>query len=349
MNIVPDQFVFEDPISNFDPNLTSANDFCTAIDENAAVQQTAITSFQAIASNYNEISPSNADISLVPSSEIPNNCITYSNVIFVPTIANDGHQIADSIELVKNEIESVAPQINDASSSFKYVVSSDPRFVNSYIQTSSLNSTSAVLSNTPSDTFNDLIVNGISNETNQLAQQLHHVEPIDQNQIAVQMHSANDQEVLLQDEHGQLYRQIHNIYVDGTELLPIISESVGISGVGYSNNDIDRVQNTYQEKVDQATFQIPDNFVTNTITNDPSTNTVDTNSEMQEVEFIFNSYRNTRPLTDISQSNHIDSNQISNQYEVVQNPGGQNYQSHIQSNKEQQTLLESTMSTLCKN
>lgn len=346
MNIAPESFVFAEQIENFESNLTSTNEYCTSIQGNSTPQQ--IAPFQTITSNYNEVPSSNANISLVPSSEIPNNCITYSNVIFVPSIADNGNQI-DSIELVKNEIESTTPEINNSSTAFKYVVSSDPHFVNTFIQTNNVDNNSATVLNSSTDgTFNDLMVNGISNETSQINHQLQHVDPIESNQIAVQMQSTSDQEVLLQDEHGQLYRQIHNIYVDeasictnSNELLPIISTPLEISDVGYPNHNIERLPSNYQEKNDQSTFQIPANFVTNSNSNDRHPNTVNTNAEMQEVEFIFNSYRNRRPIDDISESNTI----VANQYET--NPA-QNYQSQIHSNKEQQSLLESTMSTLRK-
>lgn len=341
MNIVPESFTFAEQINHFDSNLSSANEYCTAIEENTTSQHTIIAPFQTIKANYNGVSTSNSNELLETSTEIPNNCITYSNVIFVPTITNNVEQMVDSIELVKREIETTVPEINDSTNSFKYVVSSDPRFVNTFVQTNNVDS--SVLNDVTNVNWHQ-----ISNHSNQINQQIQQVEPIETKQFTVQMQPTNDHEVLLQDEHGQLYRQVPNIYVDGTsmctntnDLMPIISTPVEITDVDYSNHNIGKFPN-YSGKSDRITFEIPRNYDTNSTSNSRNSNTVNTNAEMQEVEFIFNNYRNNDSIDDISQSSHIGSNQ----FETPSTE--QNYhQSDINSNKEQ-SLLESTMSTLCK-
>lgn len=377
MNIAQEQYVFTDRLGAFDPNMCSAVQFSPP-DTTTNTETTVITPFHAITSNYNELPNQTQDISLVPSTEVPNNCITYSNVIFVPTITNNENQLeqlGDTIELVKHESPGI--DSND-SQSYKYIVSSDSRFVNTFIRSNELDNATAILSNDTTGAFieqpshmittvsqindNSLVVNGIQNETNQIHTNLHNVEQLNQNQIAVEMHTDDDQEVLMQDENGQLYRQVQNIFVNGgsmcsSELLPFIPTTVDLADPDYVEQSMNRIQNTFQQRdnsiIQNTPFQIPVNFVNNTDPTDTMTSkALDTNLDMQQVEFIFNSYRNL-------DTNHIDTNHINtNQFETETNANilndKDNYQTHtsIQSNNDsvnqERSLLESTMSTLCK-
>lgn len=365
------EYVFADQFDAFDTNctnLTPTTVYDPTTDSNSNTHHAAIAPFHAIAPNYNEIAQQNPEISMLPS-EDSNNCITYSNVIFVPTIANDENQLnqmaVDPIKLVKAETEPLAAEAND-SQSLKYILSSDSRFVN-FMETSDIENPSVVLHTDQTDAYieqpssqmiaaisqiseNEIIGNGIDER---IHSQLH-AESIDQNPMAVQMHAASEQEVLLQDEHGQLYRRVQNIYVDSSsmcsdELLPIMNP-MNIPDVQYTQQDIDSIQNAYQ-KEHEAPYQIPVNFIGSSGSSESATNVTNADLEMQQVEFIFNSYSDTRTIGNTSQSGQIDPNQ----YVITPDAGiladKQTYSTHdaMQTNKEQQRILnESTMSSLCR-
>ncbi|XP_055302719.1 uncharacterized protein LOC129568626 [Sitodiplosis mosellana] len=374
MNIAQEQYVFTDHYKSFDPNMCSAAEYSPPPPAtNSNSQQTAvITPFHTIASNFNELPNQNSEIALVSASEVPSNCITYSNVIFVPTIANNENQLdqmGGTIELVKHESDVSGAGIND-SQSFKYIVSSEPRFVNTFIRTNDIDNTATVLSNDSSGAFigqpitnvpqideSNLIVNSIPDEANQIHQHLNNVESIDQNQITVQMHTGNDQEVLMQDENGQLYRQVQNILINGasmcpSELLPILSAPVDLGDPDYVDNQlqsISRIQNSFNQRensLHEIPFQIPVNFVSNsepTETMPVTSKSIDTNLDMQQVEFIFNSYKNTH-------ANQIDTNQYGTEQGILNSNTNYQQNTSMQSNNDsanqQRNLLESTMSTL---
>lgn len=378
MNIGQEQYVFTDHYKSFDPNMCSAAEYSPPPSAtNSSQETTVITPFHTISSNYNELTNQNSGIALVPASEVPSNCITYNNVIFVPTIANNENQIeqiADTIELVKHESDVPGVRVNE-SQSFKYIVSSEPRFVNTFIRATDIDN-STVLNNDSSAGFidqqsshmittvpqindNNLIVSSISDRDNQIHQHMSNVEPIDQNQISVQMQEGNDQEVLMQDENGQLYRQVQNILINGTsmcpsELLPILSAPVDLGDPDYVDNQlqsISRIQNTFHQRensMHEIPFQIPVNFVGNsepTETLPVTSKSIDANLDMQQVEFIFNSYKNTN-------SNQIDTNQYGTESDagILNNTNYQNtsMQTNTDSVNQQSNLLESTMSTLRK-
>lgn len=377
MNIAQEQYVFTDNYKSFDPNMCSAAEYSPPSATNSNGQQTTVvTPFHTIASGFNELANQNPEIALVSASEMPSNCITYSNVIFVPTLVNDGHQldqIGDTIELVKHESEVAAVRVND-SQSFKYIVSTGPSFVNTFIQTNDIDSTETVLSNDSSGAFidqqqphmitsvpqideNNLIVNTVPDNANQIHQHLSNVEPIDQNQITV--HTGGDQEVLMQDENGQLYRQVQNILINGasmcpSELLPILSAPVDLGDPDYVDNQlqcISRIQNSFNQRensLHEIPFQIPLNFVSNSEQNEimPVTSkSMDTNLDMQQVEFIFNSYKNTNV-------NEMETNQYGTEQGILDSNTNYQQNTSMQSNNDssnqQRNSLESTMSTLCK-
>ena len=243
-------------------------------------------------------------------------------------------------------------------------------------RTNDINNTATVLSNDSSGAFIDqqqphmitsvpqidddnLIVNTIPDNANQIHQHLNNVEQIDQNQITVQMHTGNDQEVLMQDENGQLYRQVQNILINGasmcpSELLPILSTPVDLGDPDYVDNQlqcISRIQNSFNQRensLHEIPFQIPLNFVSNSEQNEimPVTSkSMDTNLDMQQVEFIFNSYKNTN-------ANEMETNQYGTEQGILNS--NTNYQQNTSmqpnndSSNQQRNSLESTMSTLCK-
>lgn len=371
MNIAQGQYVFTDHYKSFDPNMCSAAEYSPPPSAtNSSQESTVITPFHTISSNYNELTNQNSEIALVPASDVPSNCITYNNVIFVPTIANNENQleqIGDTIELVKHE--SVVPGVGvNESQSFKYIVSSEPRFVNTFIRATDIDN-STVLNNDSSAAFIDqqsshmittvpqinntnLIVNSISNRDSQIHQHMNNVETIDQNQISVQMQEGNDQEVLMQDENGQLYRQVQNILINGTsmcpsELLPILSAPVDLGDPDYVDNQLQSINRTFHQRensLHEIPFQIPVNFVGNSEPTDTipvSSKSIDANLDMQQVEFIFNSYKNTNV-------NQIDTNQYGTESDAGILNNNTPMQTNTDSVNQQRNLLESTMSTLRK-
>lgn len=362
MNISQEQqYVFAD---GFDPDICSTAIQFSPTNGTTNTQTTVNAPFHTITSNHNELS-------LISSSDATNNCITYSNVIFVPTLANNGDQLVDpasiGVEIVPKHEDVSTVEANDGHS-FKYIVSSEPRFVNTFIRTDDIDNATAILDSSngsfieqPSHMIatvsqineNNLILNGISSESNQIEQHLHDVEQMDQAQIAVQMETDNDQEVLMQDENGQLYRQVQNIFVNGTsmcptELLPLISAPVDLADPDYVEQSMNRIQNFQQRDLIAAHEAFPVNFITNSNSSDtmPTSKAIDANLDMQQVDFIFNSYRNNSenqidasPFDDESASNMLDVKDF--QPQVSMN-------SNTESTHQQKALLESTMSTLCK-
>lgn len=363
MDIAQEQYVFAD---GFDPNMCSMAQYSPPQSTSNTEQTTVIAPFHAITSNHTELS--NPEISLISTTDGSNNCITYSNVIFVPTIANNGNQLDQiGVELVPKHEDVSAVEASDGHS-YKYVLSSEPPFVNTFIRANEIDNATTILNTTdgafieqPSHMItavsqineNNLIINGIPNESNQIEPHLHNVETMDQSQISVQMHTTNDQEVLMQDEDGQLYRQVQNIFVNGTsmcpnELLPLISAPVDLSDPDYVEQSMNRIQNTFQrDLIAHDTF--PVNFIASSDVTDtiPTSKAIDTNLDMQQVDFIFNSYRNNN-------SNHIDASRFEDETESNILNDKTDFQpqpsmnSSNESTNQQRALLESTMSTLCK-
>lgn len=361
MNITQEPYVFA---NGFDPNMCSAAQYSPPQNQSNTGQTAVIAPFHALTSNHTELS--NADISLISTTDGANNGITYSNVIFVPTIASNGNQLDQiGVELVPKHEDVSAVEGNDGHS-YKYVLSSEPRFINTFIRSNEIDNATTIINNTeaafieqPSHMIttvsqineNNLIINGIPNQSTQIEQQ--NVEQIDQNQIAVQMHTTNDQEVLMQDENGQLYRQVQNIFVNGTsmcptELLPLMSAPpVDLGDPDYVEQSMNRIQNTFQQRDLIAHDTFPVNFITNSDVADtiPTSKAIDTNLDMQQVDFIFNTYRNSSNHIDGSQfGDETESNILNDKTEFQPEPS---MNSSNESTNQQRALLESTMSTLC--
>lgn len=366
------QYVFANQTDTFEANLAAATEYCASLDSNPVNHQesTIAPLINALTSTYDEANEPNSEIALsVQSTAISNNCITYGNVVFVPAIINNDNQQAAQIELIKSE--------TNAQKNTKYNgnQSSDASFVNTFLQAPNIDGNgSTVVCETPTQAFNEtnkshsanaiaIATNGISAELNQIdqhrqQQQMYHI--VDSNHVNIgSMASAAESEVLLQDEHGQLYRPVQNIYVDDTtmcsnELLPIITTPMGIaSNPTYVGSDSDQVhlqtmQNTYQPNNEPPPpYEIPVNFIPTSNSNQRTSDTINTNAELQQVQFIFDSYGTNGSINSINQSNAI----APNQFQIEPNADATNYQTQfdaMQSNKEQESLLESTMSTLCK-
>lgn len=368
MHIGQEQYIFSDGIKPYDPNLNLIDEYIPPPENNTnSHQSTTIEPIHAIASNFNNDANQNPEIFFISSSDVSNNCIAYSNVTLMPS--NQLDQIADAIGLVKNRAPGI--EANDT-----YILASDSRFANAF-QTSGIDnaSTTNVLCNdsqanaymeqsphmiTAVSQINDgnMVVNEISNENGGIEQ---NVNAIEQNQISIQMHPGAEQEVFLQDQNGQLYRHVQNIY-GSSELVPVIATPSGeIADAVYNVDNFDRIPHSYQPNKEtnhhELSYQLPVSYVETPVSTENMASTsksTDDNLEMQQVEFIFNSYKNSKSLNDNIQTTNLAD---SNQYGVAPVPNmlddKQNYQSRheVQSDKDQQRMFdccESTMSTLCK-
>lgn len=368
MHIGQEQYIFSDGIKPYDPNLNLIDEYIPPPENNTnSHQSTTIEPIHAIASNFNDDANQNPEIFFISSSNVSNNCIAYSNMTLMPS--NQLDQIADAIGLVKNGAPGIEP--NDT-----YILSSDSRFANAF-QTSDIDnaSTANVLCNdsqanayieqsphmiTAVSQINDgnLVVNEIPNENGVIHQ---NVNAIEQNQISIQMHPGPEQEVFLQDQNGQLYRHVQNIY-GSSELVPVIATPSGeIAEAVYNVDNFHRIPHSYQPNKEtnhhELSYQLPVSYVETPVSTANMANTsksTDDNLDMQQVEFIFNSYKNSKSLNENIQATNLAD---SNQYGVAPVPNmlddKQNYQSRheMQSDKDQQRMFdccESTMSTLCK-
>lgn len=369
MNLVDGQYVFANQSDSFEANLAEASEYCASLDSNAVNdQETTITPLiNALASTYNEPNEPNSEIALsVQSSDISNNCITYGNVVFVPAIIGDDNQHAQISDLMKNETNAQKTAQHNVN---PCVLSSDSSFVSTFLQASNIGTNgSAVLCETPAQAFNEthkshsadviaIDTNGISAELNQIDQQ-QQPQPMYQILDSNHVNIGAEPDVLLQDEHGQLYRPVQNIYVDSTTMcsngmLPInaniISTPIDISSnPTYVDCDNDQVhlqamQNVYQQTSEPPPYEIPMNFISTADSNERTSGTIDANT-CEQVQFIFDGFDGS----DINQSNAI----VANQFQIEPNAEATNYQNQtqfeMQSNKVEQSLLESTMSTLRK-
>lgn len=312
-------------------------------------EQTAFSSIQQ--HDYNGMPHQHPDGALAALSDLQDNCIAYSNVILVPTITADTNQLGQidaTIALESDESQLPCGDANDAQP-FKYILSSD---LNTLIQAT--DTEAAILNEVDgngfieqnphfvanSDINNSLEMNGMP----AIHPHLQCIEPINQNQIAIQM-AADEAGILVQDENGQLYRQMPNIYVDeagmcSTQLLPVISQQPGIEN-GFVEQGIHPMTIRYHRQSEHdAAFPIPVNFVETSDSAEaiPIDSKPIDNMEMQQLEFIFNSYKHSEQINDVIQqnqhqlnSNQIDPNQIaSNQYGIETNSGFQDQLNSMQ-------------------
>lgn len=324
VNLVEGQYAFVNQTDAFDANLTIANEYCASINANTTGPESIVAPLiNALESSYHEAQEISLAVATSPTSDISNNCITYGNVVFLPTIANqDNHQQNPS--KLEHDVANrtytflQAPHIDGNAST----VLCEPSAFNEIHESHSNLSAGSTQIDRPPPMYQIVDSNNVN--------------------IEIQHDAGQQQEVLLQDENGQLYRTVQNIFVDGTsmctnELLPIADQM-----------QLQTMQNTYQQNNQPAApYEIPVNFISTSNSNERTSDTIDANAELQQVQFIFDSLGNSGAINDINQSNAVDTNQ----YQPIEaNAAQPNYTSQfeMQSNKEQQNLLESTMSTLCK-
>lgn len=326
-----DQYAFENRMKTFDPNLSSVARYSPTPSTSTTVNPYNVQANDAIASI----------------TETSTNCVTYSNIIFLPTNGTNGlDQVVDAIELVKNESDASISNCIDAHS-FKYIVSSDQRFLNTFIQTSGIDGTNhasnSYIDQTPSNMVatiagigeNNLILNdGCTTEP-------HHEQlNMENHSVAVQVQpeyshiEENGTEILMQAPDGQLYRPVHNIYLNnesanGDEILPtIISEPLTFTDIEFTQPNQFDPDTFHNVSSDQGNYHVPTSFMET--------------SPRLGTTIVYNQYKGTKLPNEQFQMDQV------NVLETNQMPSYQT-NSITQVDKDpQRVLLESTMSPLCK-
>lgn len=328
MHLDESQYAFANQTDTFDANLTIANEYCASLNSNAVANESTVAPLiNTLASAYNEANETS------PTTNFSNDCITYGDVVFVPTIthAQDNQQNPSKIEY-------------------------DPTQAYTFLPASHIDgSASAALCEPSTQAFNEVAIQ--SADSSHFDQQpIYQI--VDSNHVNVNIelqHGVQQQEVLLQDENGQLYRTVQNIFVDGTsmcsnDLVPIISPIDAEPNTEYNGDrmHLQAMQNTYGQtnRPDQPSpYEIPVNFISPPDSNETTSDAIGASAELQQVQFIFDSLGHSNAINGISQSNAMSTDQFQ---PIDSNAGQQTYQPQfeLQSNKEQQSFLESTMSTL---
>lgn len=312
LDIAQEQYAYDNRVKTFDPNLSSAAQYSPPPPSTTTQHSTVVTPYIQNASN-----------AVVSTPEISGNCVTYSNIIFLPTNnSNNLDQIVDAIELVKNESEPSTSEALDTHP-YKYIVSSDQRFLNTLIRTNDIDnaahasSTSSFMEQTSSNMIatisgigdNNLILNDVNQMSICSSTEENHES---QNQFVQMSAEYQRNEIFMQAADGQLYRPVQNIYVNNGQTIgsEIISEPVTFTDIEFTQpNQFDPDQRS-----SPAHYQVPANF----IETDSNNGTINQ----------FN----------INHNNILNGNDA--QYPV---------HSMSQTDKDQQRiLLESTMSPLCK-
>lgn len=248
-NIIPEQHIYTNHINAYDPNLSSVARYSPPSPYVAS---------EINAHDVNIHQTSNDITATI--SEYSSNCLTYNNVIFVPNTSSNIIDHSDSVEMVKNEsaISSINSNIGE-SQSYKYIVSSDPRFLNTFIRNGNamenlseidLNCTVMPVNgyseqtqhiiSAPAVIDENIIPNHISmyqeqnphNIQHDANHHLHHHHSQHQSNIANHLipsisdsfHNGkineSEMDVVFQDANGQLYRQALNILLNHNEIGP---------------------------------------------------------------------------------------------------------------------------------
>lgn len=326
-----DQYAFENRMKTFDPNLSSVARYSPTPSTSTAVNP------------YNV--QSNDTIVAIP--ETSTNCITYSNIIFLPTNSTNGlDQVVDAIEMVKNENDASTSDCIDAHS-FKYIVSSDQRFMNTFIQTSGIDGANHVSNSYIDQSSSNMIatIAGIG-ENNLILNDTCTTEPhheqlnMENHSLAVQVQSKfshieeNGTEIIMQAPDGQLYRPVHNIYLNneqtnGDEILPtIISEPLTFTDIEFTQPNQFDPDTFHNVPSDHGNYNDPTSFMESS----PSLGTMT----------VYNEYKGSKLPNEQFHMDHI------NVLETHQMPQYQTNPNTQVDKDQQRILLESTMSPLCK-
>lgn len=351
LNIGPEQYNYENRCKTFDPNLSSAAQY--------SPPPSATSQHSAVVTLYNDNAHNqHASNAVVSTSEISGNCVTYSNIIFVPTHPNDNlDQVVNAIELVKNESETSTNDTLDTHS-YRYIVASDQRFLNSLIRANDVETSphltgsantfherapSNLIGTVSSIGDNNLILSDISQITEGNDQQLHLSNHPNSNQHTVQLlaeyssDQGNGSEIFMEDADGQLYRTVQNIYVNngqtiGSEIIPtIISEPVTFTDIEFTQPNQFDPSAIQQGNVGHDSYREPSNFIEN--------------HPVLENAIVYREFKNIKENDET-----INESIIQNQFHLG-DTNMSSYPSHSmsQTDKDQQRiLLESTMSPLRK-
>lgn len=214
-NIISEQRIFTNQISTYDPNLSSV-----------ARYSPPATYIPSDVNRSHDVSLHQANSVLTTTAtEYASNCVTYSNVIFVPNTNTSAIEHSDSVEMIKDEsiISSINSSISDPHS-YKYIVSSDPRFLNTFIRNGS------ILENTAEMNINATVTT--VNEYPEQAQSQHMTSASSANeQIPISNHSSHvnlyqqQNQHLPNNHHAGHHHQQHQPNLSSNHLMSNICDS----------------------------------------------------------------------------------------------------------------------------
>lgn len=340
INLPNEQFIYPNRINAFDPNLCSA-------------------------AEYSPPPPSASYTSTTDSS------ITYSNVIFLPTIElND--RPTDDIDAVKNEA-TVLESLTPPPPPYKYMVASDPRYTNTFTRNDEIDENISEINhiNGYVETASHLIAtasnvgceenlvyhaNGVEQHVEHHAQ-YSYIDTDYMQHHNRDKHGRNDMEIVLQGTNGQVYhRHVHNVYVNhgdtinSVELMPTLISEAMVNGIGYATHE------SYDHHSNEHTvaYEMHANIDATMCSTGEEKHVHHSNNSdgiMQRnttIDLIYDNYKEqSQPYTmleSIEQNNviHDGGGMHSNEVKTT-------YQTKCTMEKDQQRiLLESTMSPLCK-
>lgn len=325
-----DRYAFENRMKTFDPNLSS------------------VARYSPTPSTSSAVNPYNEAIVSIP--ETSTDCVTYSNIIFLPTNSTNGlDQVVDAIELVKNENGASTSDCLDAHT-FKYIVSSDQRFLSTFIQSSGIDGTNHASNSYIDPTTSNMVTSIAGIDENNLilndtcTTEPHHDElNLENHSLGVQVQpeyshigTENGTEIIMQAPDGQLYRPVHNIYLNndqtanGDDILPtIISEPLTFTDIEFTQPNQFDPDTFHNVSSDHGHYHVPTSFM-------------ETGPSLGAT-IVYNEYKGTKLPNDQFQMDHVN---------VLETNQMQLYDTNpviTQVDKDQQRiLLESTMSPLCK-
>lgn len=314
-----EQFIYPNRINAFDPNLCSAAEY-------SPPPPTAYTS----------------------TTDTP---ITYSNVIFLPTMT-DSDRAVDDAGKVKNEATAMA-----SSPPYKYVVASDSRYAENIAEMNHINgyvepSPHTIIAEADGGCEQNLVYHANAVEHHSEHHGQYSYIDADYMQHSRDKHGRSDMEIVLQDANGQLYRHVHNVYVNhgdainSVELMPTLISEAMVNGIGYATHE------TYDQSNVAYDMHAPNiDGALSTVAGEKQLhhgNSSDDIMQRNTVDSIYDNYKEqTQQYTMLESINQ--NNVIRDGGAMHQNEAKTNYQAKCSMEKDQQRiLLESTMSPLCK-
>lgn len=283
----------------------------------------------------------------------------------MPTIVLN-NQPADGVEAVKDETAVMEPSLP-----YKYVVAPDPRYTNSFPRNGEivenmpeLNHINGYVETAPhmiASTSNATCDENLVYHANAVE---HHAEHCPQYSYidtdymhhSRDKHGRSDPEIVLQNSNGQLYRHVHNVYVNqgdamnSVELMPTLINEAMVDGIGYATHETYNHTNGNQHAVAYEMHTNIDGSMCPTATEKQVLHSSGGEGMMQRgsIDLIYDTYK--------EQTQQYTMLETIDQNNVMQNGGGMHqgepktsYQPKCSMDEDQQRiLLESTMSPLCK-